>query len=185
MKDTLRATRHPDCRTVPANIAFLPAPNECTYTCATAAFLCTRSRISGSGQHHYLTVAVYEERSAQPARAVRQARRGQSAHPERSGSEFHNQCRSARTENVKSENESVGLSSNASLRARPLHESPAEAAPLEAWHGRRCGHCGSMETVEVNNRKPMPYSCPDCRSCCSIRTGTSLAVSGLLSGSRA
>ena len=38
--------------------------------------------------------------------------------------------------------------------------------------GRCCGHCGSTETSEVPNAKPMPYWCKDCRSYFSVRTGS-------------
>lgn len=37
-------------------------------------------------------------------------------------------------------------------------------------HGRYCPHCGSVDTVEVKNHKPMPYRCKDCRSHFSVRT---------------
>ena len=40
--------------------------------------------------------------------------------------------------------------------------------------GRCCGHCGSVETSEVPNAKPMPYWCKTCRSYFSVRTGTAL-----------
>ena len=40
--------------------------------------------------------------------------------------------------------------------------------------GRCCGHCGSVNTKEVPNAKPMPYWCRDCRSYFSVRTGTAL-----------
>ena len=43
------------------------------------------------------------------------------------------------------------------------------------WPSERCcGHCGSVKTREVPNRKPMPYWCSDCRSYFSVRTGTAL-----------
>ena len=38
--------------------------------------------------------------------------------------------------------------------------------------GRHCPHCGSTETTETKNRKPMPYWCGSCRSYFSVRTGT-------------
>ena len=41
-------------------------------------------------------------------------------------------------------------------------------------NGRCCGHCGSIETSAVPNRKPMPYWCTDCRSYFSIKTGTAM-----------
>ena len=46
-------------------------------------------------------------------------------------------------------------------------------------NGRCCGHCGSVKTREVPNRKPMPYWCSDCRKYFSIRTGTPLAHSNV------
>ena len=45
--------------------------------------------------------------------------------------------------------------------------------------GRVCGHCGSKETNQVPNAKPMPYWCKDCRSYFSVRTGTVLQSSRL------
>ena len=45
--------------------------------------------------------------------------------------------------------------------------------------GRHCGHCGSVETKEVPNAKPMPYWCKDCRSYFSVRTGTAIEKSRL------
>ncbi len=45
----------------------------------------------------------------------------------------------------------------------------------QMWpEGRCCGHCGSVETREVPNAKPMPYWCKDCRSYFSVRTGTAI-----------
>ena len=45
--------------------------------------------------------------------------------------------------------------------------------------GRYCGHCGSTETKEVPNAKPMPYWCKSCRSYFSVRTGTTIQNSRL------
>ena len=39
---------------------------------------------------------------------------------------------------------------------------------------RPCPRCGSLDTVEKKNHKPMPYRCRDCREHFSIRTGTIL-----------
>ena len=48
------------------------------------------------------------------------------------------------------------------------------------WPNERCcGHCGSVRTKGVPNRKPMPYWCSDCRSYCSVRTGTPIAKTNL------
>ncbi len=44
---------------------------------------------------------------------------------------------------------------------------------------RACGHCGSTNTHETPNRKPMPYRCRDCRRYFSVRTGTPLAHSNV------
>ena len=45
--------------------------------------------------------------------------------------------------------------------------------------GRYCGKCGSVNTRDVPNAKPMPYWCTDCRSYFSVRTGTSIARSNV------
>ena len=43
------------------------------------------------------------------------------------------------------------------------------------WKNERpCPHCGSVDTRECKNRKPMPYRCRDCRDHFSVRTGTVL-----------
>ena len=48
------------------------------------------------------------------------------------------------------------------------------------WNGERhCGKCGSVNTREVPNAKPMPYWCTDCRSYFSVRTGTPIARSNV------
>ena len=44
---------------------------------------------------------------------------------------------------------------------------------------RHCPHCGSTETKEVPNAKPMPYWCKGCRSYFSVRTGSMLQSSRL------
>ena len=44
---------------------------------------------------------------------------------------------------------------------------------------RCCGNCGSVNTHETPNRKPMPYRCRDCRKYFSVRTGTPLACSNV------
>ncbi len=38
--------------------------------------------------------------------------------------------------------------------------------------GRFCPDCGSVNTVPVKTRKPMPYRCRDCRNHFSVRKGT-------------
>lgn len=42
---------------------------------------------------------------------------------------------------------------------------------------RRCPHCGSDNTVECVDHKPMPYRCRSCRKHFSVRTGTVLSES--------
>lgn len=62
---------------------------------------------------------------------------------------------------------------------------PNEEAARKFFETRRwgsepvCGHCGSVDVVEVKNHKPMPYRCRDCRRHFSVRTGTVLAESRL------
>ena len=46
-------------------------------------------------------------------------------------------------------------------------------------NGRACSKCGSVNTSEVPNEKPMPYWCTDCRSYFSVKTGTVLQSSKL------
>ncbi len=46
-------------------------------------------------------------------------------------------------------------------------------------NGRCCGRCGSINTREVKNHRPMPYWCRDCRKYFSVRTGTALESSRL------
>ena len=45
--------------------------------------------------------------------------------------------------------------------------------------GRACAKCGSTQTSEVPNEKPMPYWCTDCRSYFSVKTGTVMHSSQL------
>lgn len=44
---------------------------------------------------------------------------------------------------------------------------------MQRWpDGRFCPDCGSINTVTVPSRKPMPYRCRDCRGHFSVRKGT-------------
>ena len=60
---------------------------------------------------------------------------------------------------------------------------PSEDAAKEWFEGvvwgpkRCCGKCGSTNTKEVPNAKPMPYWCSACGSYFSVRTGTPMARS--------
>ena len=62
---------------------------------------------------------------------------------------------------------------------------PDEASAVRWWEsvrwpsGRFCGHCGSTETKEVPNAKPMPYWCKGCKSYFSVRTGSMIENSRL------
>lgn len=48
------------------------------------------------------------------------------------------------------------------------------------WGGEvSCPHCGSASVASIENMKPMPFRCRDCRQHFSVRTGTVLAESRL------
>ncbi len=62
----------------------------------------------------------------------------------------------------------------------PSEEAAAEWFESIVWEGgRHCPKCGSVETKEVPNAKPMPYWCKGCRSYFSVRTGTPMARSNV------
>ena len=62
----------------------------------------------------------------------------------------------------------------------PTEEAAAEWFESVLWaSGRCCGKCGSINTREVPNAKPMPYWCTDCRNYFSVRTGTAIARSNV------
>ena len=64
------------------------------------------------------------------------------------------------------------------MRMFPDEQAAAEWFELTLWgRTRYCGKCGSENTREVPNAKPMPYWCTDCRGYFSVRTGTPLARS--------
>ena len=66
------------------------------------------------------------------------------------------------------------------LEMFPDEETATEWFERTLWKGERCcGHCGSVNTHDVPNRKPMPYRCRDCRKYFSVRTGTPLAHSNV------
>ena len=62
---------------------------------------------------------------------------------------------------------------------------PDEASAVEwfkaiRWpDGRHCPRCGSVNTRDIPNTKPMPYWCRDCKSYFSVRTGTTIEKSRL------
>ena len=50
----------------------------------------------------------------------------------------------------------------------------------QRWpNGRVCPDCGSLNTREIPNRKPMPYRCRDCRKHFSVTKGTVMQSSKL------
>ena len=50
----------------------------------------------------------------------------------------------------------------------------------QRWsHGRYCSSCGSLDTYETKNRKPMPYRCRDCGEYFSVKKGTVMEKSKL------
>ena len=62
----------------------------------------------------------------------------------------------------------------------PTEEAATEWFEDVFWRrGRHCGKCGSVNTRDVPNAKPMPYWCTDCRSYFSVRTGTAIARSNV------
>ena len=57
----------------------------------------------------------------------------------------------------------------------PDEDTATQWFEAQVWpQGRCCGHCGSLNTSETPNAKPMPYWCPSCRSYFSVRTGTAI-----------
>ncbi len=62
----------------------------------------------------------------------------------------------------------------------PTEEAATAWFESVVWEGgRHCPKCGSVETKEVPNAKPMPYWCKGCRSYFSVRTGTAMARSNV------
>ena len=68
------------------------------------------------------------------------------------------------------------------LATREIFQMFPDTATAEKWFesivwqdGRFCPRCGSLETAERRNRKPMPYWCPGCRKYFSVKTGTVMA----------
>ena len=60
----------------------------------------------------------------------------------------------------------------------PTEEAATAWFEAHVWpDGRVCPHCGSAESKDVPNAKPMPYWCGDCRAYFSVRTGTAIARS--------
>ena len=72
-----------------------------------------------------------------------------------------------------------GRSHRKGLTSREVFDMFPDDGTAEKWfesqvwdEGRFCPHCGSLDTKERKNRKPMPYWCRDCHGYFSVRTGT-------------
>ncbi len=85
---------------------------------------------------------------------------------------------------MKTNRKAPGKSHREGIDLFQIMEMFPDDAAAESWfegilwgQQRCCGHCGSIATSEVPNRKPMPYWCKDCRSYFSVRTGTAIARS--------
>lgn len=62
----------------------------------------------------------------------------------------------------------------------PDEKSAREWLEAQVWpDGRHCPHCGSVDTREAPNARPMPYWCRDCQRYFSVRTGTAIENSRL------
>ena len=73
-----------------------------------------------------------------------------------------------------------GLSIIELMKIFPNEEAATKWFEDAVWAGGRCcGKCGSINTREVPNAKPMPYWCTDCRGYFSVRTGTAIARSNV------
>ncbi len=74
-----------------------------------------------------------------------------------------------------------GLSLIEVMRMFPDEASAAKWFESAIWPDgvRRCGKCGSDDTHEVPNAKPMPYRCRSCKGYFSVRTGTPIARSNI------
>ena len=64
------------------------------------------------------------------------------------------------------------------LKMFPDDETAEKWFEDQRWaDGRFCPHCGSTDTREEKDRKPMPYRCRDCRKHFSIKHGTAMQSS--------
>ena len=80
----------------------------------------------------------------------------------------------------------LGKSDRSRMNLMELFEMFPDEASARRWFedtrwpdGRACSKCGSVNTREVPNEKPMPYWCTDCRSYFSVKTGTVMQSSQL------
>ena len=74
----------------------------------------------------------------------------------------------------------IGISLIELTEIFPNEETAVKWFEAIRWQAERhCPRCGSVNTKEVPNTKPMPYRCPDCKQYFSVRTGTSMESSRL------
>ena len=84
------------------------------------------------------------------------------------------------TFNASGKNHREGMTIVQFMDIFPTEEAATEWFESVVWEdGRYCPKCGSVETREVPNAKPMPYWCKGCRSYFSVRTGTPMARSNI------
>lgn len=73
-----------------------------------------------------------------------------------------------------------GLTVMELLRMFPDNQTAEIWFEEQRWpDGRFCPHCGSVNTRQEKNRKPMPYRCRDCRGHFSVKHGTVMQSSKL------
>ena len=71
-----------------------------------------------------------------------------------------------------------GLTTREAVAMFPNREAAEKWFESIIWdEGRFCPHCGSLDTKERKNRKPMPYWCTGCHKYFGIQTGTVMARS--------
>lgn len=55
----------------------------------------------------------------------------------------------------------------------PDNQSAEKWFEAERWKdGQFCPYCGSLDIHKVQSKNPLPYRCPDCRKCVTVRVGT-------------
>ena len=79
---------------------------------------------------------------------------------------------------TKTSHKAPGKHSREGLTILQLFDKFPDDASAERWfegqrwsNGRCCPDCGSLNSVAITSRKPMPYRCRDCRQYFSVRKG--------------
>ena len=79
---------------------------------------------------------------------------------------------------TKTSHKAPGKHSREGLTILQLFDKFPDDAMAEKWfedqrwvNGRCCPDCGSLNSVAITSRKPMPYRCRDCRQYFSVRKG--------------